>query len=317
MNATQTQIGGERKSMGRWIDRWLGGTANPARGRTRTRATLSVEGLEGRVVMSGVSTVGATAIQNLASVIVQYSENLVLQQPQKLASVISYLESSQELTSMLNIVGIQSNASGENMFLQTGVQDTEFALVEIDVSLDLLAQPTSAPSADVASAFVTSFANAVTSVQNALNNFSIYNIINAFDKPSQPSAASLNNSTAPQSFGVWTGTGTTPLSQLLDQTVLSLSTNSTNPALGNTTQSQTGGLSPNGGNAIAVASQAVTDLKNFGSNGIANLYGSAQTFSAAATAPMNPETPSNPYGLPSWDTTGIYNSTHDLEFVWI
>jgi len=191
MNATQTRTGGERQSMGPWIDRWLGGRAKPARGRTRTRATLSVEGLEGRVVMSGVSAVGLPAIQNVASAIVKNAEQYCLQQPQKLPAVISSIETPGELSALLNIVGIQTNVSGENFFLQQGSQYTDFALVEIDVSLDLLTQPTSVPSADVASAFVTSFTNAVTSIKTASNNLGIYN---TYQQLSQSSAASLATS---------------------------------------------------------------------------------------------------------------------------
>jgi hypothetical protein len=66
VNATQIQTGGERKSMGRWINGWLGSKAKAAHGRARTRATLSVDRLEGRVVLSSFTTsaLGSSPIQN-------------------------------------------------------------------------------------------------------------------------------------------------------------------------------------------------------------------------------------------------------------
>ena len=241
MNATQIRTGGERKSMGRWIDSWLGSKAKLAHGRARTRATLSVEGLEGRVVLSGATIMGTTAIQNLASAIVQSSEHLVLQQPQKLSTVISYFESSQELTALLKISGVQTSASPDNFFLQQSLEYFDFANVDYDVAVDLLTQPTSVPSADVASALVTSLDNVVTSFQTGSSDFAIYN---EFYKPSQPSAASLHNSTAPQtpqSVDYYSQQNyeqpiVTAMSNFI-KTLSSSSKNTTNSASGNTARS--------------------------------------------------------------------------------
>ena len=175
MNATQTRTGGVRNPLSRRIEGWLGGSAMPDCGRARTRAVLAVEGLEGRIVLSGAGTFGPTVIQNLASAIVQSSEHTVLQQPQKLPTVISSLESSQELTSLLNVVGVPtSDTFGSNIYLQQAAQYEDFTQVEVDVSLDLPTQPTSVPSADGISAFITSFDNAVTSNQTETNAFAAY-----------------------------------------------------------------------------------------------------------------------------------------------
>ena len=111
MNATQTRTGGVRKSLGRRIEDWLGGRSKPARGRARTSAALAVEGLEGRVVLTGTSPVVTSPIQTLASVIVQSAESVSVQQPRNLTPVINVLESPQNLPSLLNDVGVQFSVS--------------------------------------------------------------------------------------------------------------------------------------------------------------------------------------------------------------
>jgi hypothetical protein len=161
MNANQTRTGGVRKSLGRRIEEWLGGRANPACGRSRTRAALAVEGLEERIVLSSNLTL-AQAIPLVAKAIVQYAESQTQQQPQNLASVIKLCESDQVLVPLL------SQAEGDKTLSAGGLNaDMQCTFVDIFVAIDLFPTSGAQPSADTKAAIVTSLTNAMTELTNA------------------------------------------------------------------------------------------------------------------------------------------------------
>jgi hypothetical protein len=196
MNATQTRTGGVRKSLGRRIEEWLGGRAQPARGRTRTRAALAVEGLEGRVVLSGVSAFGTAPIQSLASVIVQYAESVSVQQPQNLTHVISVLESPQNLPSFLQDVGVRftvssaaAGSAAKAYWLSGAIENCGLEAVDYSAAIDLLTQPTSIPAADVASAFIATVENMETALHTASADLNLYEMLASFSPTSTGSSA--------------------------------------------------------------------------------------------------------------------------------
>jgi hypothetical protein len=253
MNANQTRIGGVRKSLGQWIDARFGGMAKPGRARTRTKATLAVEGLEGRVVLSGTSTVGPSAISKLALKIVTASENYTLQQPQQLPAVINYLESPTSLSFELSSWGIPQTVSTSVFAYGTSdldnvLQYSDFAVVDSIVAIDLLTHPTSIPSADVAAAFVTSYSSSVSAISSASAWLTLYKAVNVSAAP-VPTQLSQNAQDLLQS-------------QQVVQSAVAQSTSTPAPSQGSSTQSQGSGQTQNVNPIFtpAVVSQAVASL---------------------------------------------------------
>lgn len=128
MNATETRTGGARKPLGQRIEKWLCGRATPAGGRTRMRAALAIENLEGRVVLTQMS-LGPAPLQLIASEIVQTSASLTYQHPQSLPTVVNALESPQVLSQAMNLEGVRPNSS---ISFWMDVSD-----IDIDVENDL------------------------------------------------------------------------------------------------------------------------------------------------------------------------------------
>ena len=316
MNATQTRTGGVRKSLGRRIEDWLGGRSKPARGRARTSAALAVEGLEGRVVLTGTSPVVTSPIQTLASVIVQSAESVSVQQPRNLTPVINVLESPQNLPSLLNDVGVQFSVSSavagsatKASLLSGALENCWIEAVDSSAAIDLLTQPSSVPAADVASAFIATVNNMETARQTASADLNLYKIF-ASVTPISTGSSVLSSSIAGFQ-NQFTQSLVPPLQQILPTATKAATT-----ASGSTIASQTTGVSPNAGNALSVANQQINDQKTVGSSGIANLYGKGQTFSPTSTSPVT-ETASNPLGLPSWDVEGISAAKNDLDTLWL
>lgn len=316
MNATQARTGGMRKSLGRRIEEWIGGRAKPACGRVRTRAVLGVEGLEGRVVLSGTSPVVTSPIQTLASVIVQSAESVSVQQPQNLTAAINVLESPQNLPSLLNNVGLQFTVSSavagsatKASCLSGGIENCWIEAVDSSVAIDLLTQPSSVPAADVASAFIASFQNMQTAHLTATVDLELYQFLPT-SAPTSAGSSALNSSIAGFQ-NQFSQSVAAPLQQ-----VLPTATKAATTASGNATTSQTAGVSLNAANALSIANQQINDQKTFGSTGIASLYGNGLTFSPASTTPVV-ETASNPLGLPSWDVEGISAAKNGMDSLWL
>ena len=98
--------------------------------------------------------------------------------------MISFYESARRASVSSGVRASRPPSAPTITSCRQAVEYDDFTMVDYDVAIDLLTQPTSLPSADLVSALVTSLDNVVSSTYTASSDMSIYN---EFYKPSQSS----------------------------------------------------------------------------------------------------------------------------------